>query len=382
MSSTKHYRIMVAVETDATRYYGPDAARPALLGGSDCEQLLAHLAADLKNLFPEISRCSVVAPGALFDQTQILRPGYPAFSALEAASVAQRAEEFRPGLASIASTGGIMPVEELQPLDDIPLGLLQLLPIVVHGPADDIDELGREMEYRFMEEGQLSAHSANWLQTAFGITIHHGRFMTLTDLNAMLRMQLEHFGFLPMWELIDQALNDMDTGRSITTDSGKVLEWRDGAVHAVFETFDYWANEGGGRGAAASRQILAEQYGDWTREMRQYLTTLGAHGIELKFHLPEAPEKPLDGSFLIDISPVPPPDDAATVTEHSYTELGTIAVSLVRSGQQVNYYPIQPLGLNDIHNTVRDQVPHGHTVAYPGTILYDESSRRLVPESR
>ena len=79
MEGTEHYRVLVAVETDATRYYGANASRPGLLGASDSEQLLAHLAADLKSLLPGISRCSLITAGALFDQTQVLRPAYPVF---------------------------------------------------------------------------------------------------------------------------------------------------------------------------------------------------------------------------------------------------------------------------------------------------------------
>ena len=96
MEGTDRYRILVAVETDATRYYGANASRPGLLGGSDSEQLLAHLAADLKSLLPAISHCSLITAGALFDQSQVLRPSYPIFNALESASVADRAGGFRP----------------------------------------------------------------------------------------------------------------------------------------------------------------------------------------------------------------------------------------------------------------------------------------------
>ena len=382
MSDTGHYRILVAVETDATRYYGPEASRPALLETSDSEQLLAHLAADLTNLFPNISSCSLIAPGALFDQTQILRPAYPAFTALEAASIAQRAEEFRPGMVSIPASDGRMPVDELQPLDDTPLGLLQLLPLVVHGPAETVAELGQAMEYRFLEEGQLSAHTAKWFEAAFGISVSHGRFMTLTDLNAMLRMQLEHFGFLPMWDLLDAALNEPEKELRVKTESGRVLTWRDGAIHTLFETFDYWSSVGQGKSQPSARLMLAESYGDWTRETRQYLTTLAAHGIDVKFHLPGLEMEPLDDSFMIEVSDRVPAADATTVTEHSYNEMGTVAVSLVQDNRQVNYYPLLPLGLNDIHHAIRGQVPHGHTVAYPGTILYDETARRLAPEPR
>ena len=117
------YRIMVAVETDATRYYGPEASRPALLETSQAEQMLAHLAADIQALLPDISRCSLIAAGALFDQTQMLRPGYPIFTALEATAAKGEPGRFRPGLVSIGASDGRMPVSALQPDPKIPPGL-------------------------------------------------------------------------------------------------------------------------------------------------------------------------------------------------------------------------------------------------------------------
>lgn len=381
MLSTGYYRILVAIETDATRYYGSNAMRPALLSVSDSEQMLAHLAADLKSMLPSISQCSLIAPGALFDQTQILRPAFPVFNALESSSLPQPAGQFRPGMVSIAASNGSMPLDELQPLSDIPLGLLQLLPVVIHGPLDEVAELGQAMEYRFLEEGQLSAHSAKWLESAFGVSINHARFMTLTDLNAMLQLQLENFGFLPMWQLLDAALSDHSGILRVQTSGGLVLEWRDQAVHTDFETFDYWANLGGGREKEAARQKLAEAYGDWTRELRQYLTTLKAHGVSVNFYLPGQNEVPLSGSYTIEHSERSPIAGWASVTEHSFSEMGTIAVSLVKDGQLFNYYPLSPAGLNEIHAAIRDLVPGGNTVAFPGSILYGEKHRRLKADT-
>ena len=76
-----------------------------------------------------------------------------------------------------------------------------------------------------------------------------------------------------------------------------------------------------------------------------------------------------------------PEADSAVVTQHHFEELGTVAVSLVREGKLLNYYPLSPDGLNDIHTSIRRQVPDGQTVAFPGTLQYDEASRRLKPES-
>jgi hypothetical protein len=371
---------MVAVETDATRYYGPEASRPALLEASQAEQMLAHLAADIQALLPDISRCSLIAAGALFDQTQMLRPGYPIFTALEATAAKGGPGRFRPGLVSIGATDGAMPVEALQPLQDIPLGMLQLLPVVIHGPGSLIDDLGRSMEYRFLEEGQLSAHSASWLSSAFGVAINHARLMTLTDLNALLRLQLEHFGFLAMWELLDAALAGREDRLTVTTPLGQVYDWQEGEIHTDFETFDHWANQGGGADQPAARLALADAYGERTREMRQYMTTLNAHGLTVRYRLPGA-DAPLEDSFLVESSETEVDARYPTVTEHSLHDLGTLAITVVRDGRIEHYYPLDPRGLNDIHACLRERVPGGQTVAFPGTVVYDEKTRRLLPDT-
>jgi len=374
------YRILLAIETDASRFYGAGASRPALLGASESEQLLAHIAADLKSLLPEISNCSLIAAGALFDQTQVLTPSFPVFNALEAVSTNDNAENFKPGLVSIGAKDGKMPSQELQPRSDIPLGLLQLLPLVVHGPADRVEELGQAMEYRFMEEGQVSAHSAAWLETAFSISVNHARMMTLMDLSAMLRMQLDHFGFLPLWELLDAALSGRPGPLLIKTQSNQEFEWKNGAVHTSFETFDSWAASGAGAQIDGTRQALAAAYGDWTREFRQYLTTLKAHGLEFSFRLAGS-DRPLEGTFFREQSNASLSARDSTITEHSYSELGTIAVTARNGDQLENYYPLCSQGLNDIQAYLREHVPGVHTVAFPGTILYDENTRRLVPDT-
>jgi len=380
MTELQYQRIVVAVETDATRYYGANASRPALLGASDAEQMLAHLAADLQTLLPEINQCRLVAAGALYDQTQILRPGYPVFAALESAAAQAGGDPFKPGLISIGARDGHMPASDLQPFSDIPLGLLQLLPVIIQGPRLRVEQLAALTEYRFLEEGQLSAHSAAWLQSAFGVSIQHVRLMTLTDLNALLHLQLEHYGFLPLWELLDAALNKPSQAMTVVSSGGKPWEWRDGAVHTAFETFDYWAGEGMGADLPAPRMALAAGYAQWTRELRQYMTTLRAHGLTVQLHLPGTLET-LQGSFLSDASPAIAGEQDCAVTEHSFDDLGTIAVTAVRDDRVENFYPLRPRGLNEIHALLRDCAAGGHTVAFPGTILYDERTRRLRPDA-
>lgn len=388
MQETSSYSLLVAIETDATRYYGASASRPKLLARADADQLLAHLSADLVSLLPGINRCSLVAAGALFDQTQILRPAYPVFTALE--TILQHSSQNfgsgqNPGqrsrLLSIGASDGRMPSPELQPEADIPLGILQVLPLVLSGPVEEVAALGQEMEQLFLEQGQLSAHSAQWLESAFGIRINHARFMTLTDLRAMFRLQLEHFGFLPLWQLIDAALEQSTTPMDVEAGSGPQFSWREGAVHIEYQSFDYWAQQGSGKTLDPYRGKLAGAYADWTRQLRQYLTTLRAHDIGLVFHAAERPGEELPGRYFVQQSADNSQENEASVTEHSFAELGTVCISHAHDGVLEHYYPLEPQGINEIHAAIRKTGLAEGTVAFPGSILYDEKTRSLTAES-
>jgi hypothetical protein len=381
MSRVQHQYFLVGIETDPTRYHGEHPGRPALLDKVAAEQVLAHIATDLASLLPAISRCALSMAGALFDQTQILRPQFPVLKALQDLQQSSNpGSDFQSRLLSIGSDQGQMPVAELQPLADIPLGLLQILPLLLSGPADLIEELNEEMEHRFLDQGQLSAHSAKSLESQFLVSINHARFMTLTDLNAMLRMQLDHFGFLPLWELLDAAINTPDRILEANSTDGHQFKWQDGAVHSVFETFDWWATHGGGVDLPAEDQQLQTAYVDWTRIYRQYLTLLNAHGIDVLQFLPGLGDVPISDTFLLEESTVSPGQSVATVTEHNVADLGIVALTVTQGARQMNFYPLQASGLNDLHQYVQQQ-GFGGDVAFPGKLCYDETSRQLIAES-
>lgn len=380
MAMIQHRFILVGIETDPTRYHGENASRPALLDRSAAEQVLAHVAADLTGMFPAINRCALSMAGALFDQTQVLRPQLPVFSALKSLQQsANPAGDFQPRLLSIGASDGQMPLPDLQPFENIPLGLLQILPILVSGPAKDVDGLAREMEHRFIETGQLSAHSAKGLEAHFQVSVNHARFMTITDLNALLHLQLKHYGFLPLWELLDAAMNPPASALEVSTDGGLKFKWQDGAVHSFFESFDWWAQYGGGADLAADDQQLQAAYAEWTQEYRVYLTMLSAYGVKVCQHLPGLEDAELKDSFLLEESTVIPGASALPVTEHTAGELGTVAVTVVSGNRQMNFYPLQASGLNDLHEFIREQGYSGD-IAYPGRICYDETSRQLISE--
>lgn len=381
MASIRHGYILVGIETDPTRYHGEHACRPALLDRVAAEQVMAHVAADLTSMFPAISRCALGMAGALFDQTQILRPQLPVFTALETLQqTSNPGEDFQARLLSVGASEGKMPLPDLQPFENIPLGLLQILPLVISGPPEQVDELTQQMEHRFLEQGQLSAHSAKGLESHFQISVNHARFMTITDLNALLRLQLEHFGFLPLWELLDAAMTANTSRLEISTADGLEFKWRDGAVHSFFESFDWWANYGSGKNKLAADQQLQSDYADWTREYRRYMTMLAAHGVKVSQHLPGLEDAELEDSFFLEESTILPGQSAVAVTEHSADDLGTVVVTVARGDRQINFYPLQASGLNALHQFIREQ-GYGGDIAYPGRICYDENKRQLIAET-
>ena len=380
MTSIRHQYILVGIETDPTRYHGEHASRPSLLERAGAEQILAHVAADLTAMFPAVNRCTLSMAGALYDQTQILRPHLPVYAALETLQQSGNpGADFQARLLSIGASAGQMPLQELQPFENIPLGLLQILPLLITGPAENVDKLAEEMEHRFLEQGQASAHFAKALETLFKISVNHARFMTMTDLNALLRLQLEHYGFLPLWELLDAAMTPPSGALEVRTSAGLRFKWQDGIVHSYFESFDWWAGYGAGSTIPATDQQLESAYADWTREYRRYLTMLSAHGVRVSQHLPGLEDAELTDTFLLEESTAKPEPSATAVTEHSTPDLGTVAVTVVSGARQINFYPLLATGLNDLHQFIHEQGFSGDT-AFPGCICHDENTRQLVAE--
>jgi hypothetical protein len=202
----------------------------------------------------------------------------------------------------------------------------------------------------------------------------------------MFRMQLEHFGFLPLWELIDAALMGAAGPLEVTTGLGLAFRWDSGRVVNTFQSFDYWSKEGDGRQIAAHKQQLAGAYADWTRELRRYVTTLEAHAVPLEFELPEpsgrfSPERfRMTETYCVEQARVTSGRGAANITEHSFGDLGTVVVTVLADDGMSHYYPLSAEGLNDIHRDIRNTGDGRPMVAFPGSILYDEKTRRLRPD--
>lgn len=381
MTALSHQHILVALEG---RPGGQDSAKGGqrlLLDRSAAEEALTLVADELGALLPGVGQCALSLAGALYDQTQILRPGVPVYAALrELQRFGSPGQDFEPRLLSVGASGGRMPHPGLQPEAGTPPGALLVLPLLVSGPADTVRDLSEAMEQLFLERGDIGAGARDRLGALFQLEPAHARFMTMTDLNALLRLQLELFGFMPLWELLDAAINPPKQPLSVSTAGDLRFEWRDGAVHSFFETFDWWATEGSGRGKPAGERQLQDAYAGWTREYRRYVTMLEAHGVTVIQHLAARQDVVLTKSFFREDSTVTPGREDAPVTEHSAGDVGTVAVTVVSGGRQMNFYPLRPSGLNDLQDHIRTQGYAGDA-AFPGRLCVDPDSRRLKADT-
>jgi len=377
-----HHYILIGLEIGPGRQAPAVGGQRYLLDRTAAEQALTLAAGELSRIVPGIGQCALTMAGALYEQTQILRPGVPVYAALrELQRSASPGQGFAPRLLSVGASEGRMPHRGLQPDANTPPGALLVLPLLVSGQEDAIVDLSAAMEQLFLERGEVGEPPGTQLGSLFGLRPAHVRFMTLTDLNALLRLQLELFGFLPLWELLDTAINRPRQALTVSTAGNTEFEWREGAVHSFFQTFDRWATDGAGRNSPANAQELQTGYADWTREYRRYTTMLEAHGVTVEQHLADRGGAVLTGSFLREESPMPPGSADAPVTEHSVGDIGTVAVTVVRGGRQVNFYPLRASGLEELQDHIRAQGYAGHT-ALPGRLCVDETSRRLKADTR
>jgi hypothetical protein len=143
---------------------------------------------------------------ASFDPAELLRPGWPVFTALADLLVAAPGERSQARVVSLWASQGRMPAPGLQPDPALRGGPMRLLPFVLQGGAARVAEVGRQMEAELIEKGMAAAATALAAQSAFGLPLEHARYLSLHDLCALTALQYEHAGLASVWRLMECAL--------------------------------------------------------------------------------------------------------------------------------------------------------------------------------
>lgn len=390
--------LVLAVEIDPSAS-APDRSPTRILESRQAEELGVRLTADLGDLLSGVQRFGLVQVGALYDQTQVLQPGFPLYDAL--ADVYARSDSqgaFNATTLTVGARDGDLGSEQLMPGGAA--GLLMLWPITLLSPDPEaVADMATRAETTFIERGQVSPATALALQQAFGLAIPHARFMTLNDLCAMLRLQLEHIGLAELWDLLDAALFTPDRCAYVQTPGGNGFAVQNGQLHALVHSFDEWARSGGGQSIQdTGRGELSQGYAGYLRVLRQVMLSMAAHGVPCQVH-PWTGDLPadaaewaarssdaiaLDGPVLREPAIDGPADGPLRVTVHANDEMGLVAYTLewVDAGGQVirreNLIPVHPEGLGEIQTELESRAEGALELAWPGCISYHPEQRCLV----
>ena len=327
MAELASFTVVLAVEVDGSAR--PGGQTSTALGRQAAMLLAEAMGADLSRLEPAVADCALVLAGALYDQIEVLRPGFPLLEALETIHRAGLRETpgFVPGIIALGvEAGRRFPVAALNPGGDHWRGPLLLTPAVLVGPVATVDSVVASLEPRLLHEGRAGPPLREALAQHFGIRPVHVSYATLADLCALLNVQLENAGLLPLWELLQHAFVEHPGSARIELPEGNRFQLQDKVVTSPFLSLARWALD--------HPEPVPERtagYLRWTQLQRQYATALDAYGLAVQQGVEHDQAAGATAGWLRetarDRSDTVHGPAALVVTEHSHPALGIVAYS-------------------------------------------------------
>jgi len=195
-------------------------------------ELAALAAIDIARHAPAAINLDLITVGAVYDQAQILRPGWPVHAALGAAPARFGAEQAGGNIIAFGTHENRLPLPALQPDARLYGSPLLIMPWLLSGTAAAAAAVGAQLERDLLERGLVNADLALALGDAFGVTLEHARHLTVFDLCALTCAQYEHAGFGALWQIIEAAVLRPDRAQESVLPGGTRLHWREGRVDA------------------------------------------------------------------------------------------------------------------------------------------------------
>jgi len=309
-------------------------------------ELASLIAADLARLVPGADELGLALLGAVYDQAQILRPGWPIYTELaEHYARAISIHDAEVPVFALGAHDGQMPSPTLQPERELLGGTMLLIPWILIGDATRVGAVGELMERDFVSKGEAGAATADWLMRHFGLRLQHARYLTRNDLCALASVQLEHAGFGPLWQLLEGALLAPEQNEAVVSASGQPFFYRDRRITTAPPGYHAWASSE----AAAyyhEPQEFVRGFAAYLFELRQYTALLKAHGLPL--HLLHDTDKTHveNGGYWIETVADANAHGTPRVFAHELRGLGVIVltVATVSDGSArpvAHAYPIQ-----------------------------------------
>ncbi|UJJ60178.1 hypothetical protein [Rhodanobacter denitrificans] len=340
--------------------------------------LAALIAADLHALVPQVDAARLALAGALFDQVELLRPGFPVWAALD--ELARRVPRSQlENVVAFGSHEGQMPAQPLEPSPTYAEGPMRLLPMSLLAPAGQAEELSEQLEIQLVGRGEAGALTADWLMRTLGIRLEHVRYLSRNDLLALTCVQYEHVNLAPLWALLETALLTPYREEATMSARGLAVRYADGKVLAQSPS-QWLAAQPGDAGQRA------HDFAGIVFELRQYAALLDAHQLPLQLQ-PDAarPAAAADGYLLETLSTVEPGYDPPTLFAHEAPGLGVVAITVAQRGDGgharalAHGYPLQPQALGLLLARLTDQYGIVAELHASGRIVLDAAGRLGAP---
>jgi len=351
---------------------------PLTLSRDEAAELASLIAADLHTLVPQVDAARLALAGALFDQVELLRPGFPVWATLD--ELARRVP--RGHLENVVAFGsheGHMPAQPLEPSPVYAEGPMRLLPMSLLAPAALAEELSGQLEIQLVGRGEAGTLTADWLMRTLGIRLEHVRYLSRNDLLALTCVQYEHVNLAPLWALLETALLTPYREEATMSARGLVLRYADGKV--LVQSPAQWL-------AAQTGDAMERAHGfaGIVFELRQYAALLDAHQLPLQLQPDAAQQTEATHGYLLEtLAAADPGYDAPTLFAHEAPGLGVIAITVAQRGDGgharalAHAYPLQPQALGPLLALLADRYGSAGELHALGRVVLDGDGRLGAP---
>lgn len=320
----------------------PSADARFVIEREAAERIGGHIAEDLAACVEAVTAGHLATGPALLEPGQVLAPERRSpWSKL--AELARLDRPQSPGVTTLGAHRGRLPDPVLGPDPLPPSGQFLCLPLLLR-LEDDVDAVTAALERELFDIGGLRPPALGELMQTTGLEPVHGQLMTLTDLMALVKMQLAGAGLDPFWPPVEHMLLESDRACAFELPAGIQARWQPDASALVF-VLDFDAD---GRIAAPSEMLR------W-RAFRQQTAVLDQHRTDWRVEstTPRAVVDPAMRWIEVDAGPTTVSASAPVELEQD-RELGLLGFRMVRDGRLLRCYPLRAEGIAALHQRLGD----------------------------
>jgi hypothetical protein len=344
----------------------------------EAAELVERVAADLHTLVPQVDTARLALAGALFDQVELLRPGFPVWATLD--ELARRVPRGQlDNVVAFGSHDGHMPAPTLEPSAVFADGPMRLLPLILLAPMALAEELSGQLEIQLVGRGEASALTADWLMRTLGIRLEHVRYLSRNDLMALTCVQYEHVNLAPLWVLLEAALLTPARSESGMSARGLPLQYTDGKV--LVQSPSEWLATQTGDPAQRAHAFAGIMF-----ELRQYAALLDAHQLPLLLQPSGRHAVAAGAGYLLEtLATAAPEHGPATLLAHEAAGLGVVAITVAQRGEHgiartlAHAYPLQPQALGSLLALLAERYGIAGELHALGRIALDDNGELGAP---